>query len=179
MDIPKPVNSLSRRSQSRPHRAGLCKFILTYVHFRRNQFNFSFFSLQKKAERKRRPEYPVQTGWRGGFEQTVLRKSLFQGAIKPLSEHDIGFITTRKSPFHNLKWALLQDGIISIEIWYSINRWLSIYYEKCGFSRFFGRNGSWFAPERFFRGFRRDYLTSPAPFFVFLYFGTRRLHVGE
>ena len=49
---------------------------------------------------------------------------------------------------------------------------MSEHYAESENLRFFAPNGSRYAPKRFFRDFRRDYLTSPAPFFVFLYFGT-------
>ena len=44
-----------------------------------------------------------------------------------------------------------------------------MYYKNPEFSRFFAPNSSRYAPTRFFRGFRREYLTSPTPIFVFLY----------
>ena len=49
---------------------------------------------------------------------------------------------------------------------------MSEHYAESENPRFFAPNGSRYAPKRFFRDFRRDYLTSPAPFFVFLYFST-------
>ncbi len=44
-----------------------------------------------------------------------------------------------------------------------------MYYKNPEISRFFAPNSSRYAPTRFFRGFRREYLTSPTPIFGFLY----------
>ncbi len=56
---------------------------------------------------------------------------------------------------------------------------MSEHYAESENPRFFAPNGSRYATERFFRDFRRDYLTSLTPFFIFLYFCTCRLHLVE
>ncbi len=179
MNIPKAGNSLSRHSRHHPRCADFCKFILTSVYFQRKPFNVSFFSLQKIANRQTRLLQPVPGKWRGGCEPTVLQNGLFQGAIKTVPGRDMDFMSTQKSPFHELKRALPQYIKISVKKRYSISDCMSEYYAKSENPRFFAPNGSRYAPERFFRDFRRDYLTSPAPFFVFLYSGTCRLHLVE
>jgi len=68
------------------------------------------------------------------------------------------FISTQNGPFHKLKQAILQYRKISAKKHYDISDWMSEHYAESENPRFFAPNVSWYATERFFRGFRRDYL---------------------